>query len=58
MRPEGFYWIRLDNDPQWEPAEFRNGQWDLLGSECSASEDGSTGFETVTEVGIRIEPPC
>jgi len=32
MRANGYYWIQLEDDTKWQPAEFEDGVWWVIGS--------------------------
>lgn len=48
MRSEGYYWVRLTYDRDWEVAHFKDGVWSRCGLDIGYQ---STDFH---EVGPRV----
>ena len=49
MLENGYYWVKADSDPDWQPAELRDGEWWIIGSDMSGP---------VQEVGPRLQAPA
>lgn len=43
---EAFYWVLLDENSDWEVAQWENGQWWFCGADM--------GFESVLMFGSRV----
>ena len=49
-REDGFYWVKLNNNGNWEPAKWLNvsESWWIIGYSCGCEEN------EIEEIGERI----
>jgi hypothetical protein len=57
-RPDGFYWVKVNEGDKWEAAQYFRGGWLIVGNECDFYDPSPSGSRTLHEIGpyIGTEP--